>query len=272
MALDVHRRRVGSGDHAVEIVDAVGRLDAPGAAILRSTIQQILKESCPRIGINLAECVEIHREMVGTFHSLARACQRAGGGLALFGQAGDVSEYIKRFADAELVSWYERESEAVVALGGKAEAEEPREGGEEPPAVVAVGDAAIFRGVFWKLGKLGGRPVAKFDSIEACFDYINRRPVHSVIIDSGMPAQDTARLVRQIRASARLRSIGVFVVGIPSQKTTGRALVGEGADAFVPLVFSGEEIAAKLDSRAFFAGLKEAYERFDTRAEAKEGR
>ena len=272
MALDVHRRRIGSGERSVEIIDVVGRLDPPGAAALRTSVQQILKEGCPRIAINLSECVEIHREMIGAFHSLGRACQRAGGGLALFGQTGDVSEYIGMFADRTLAPWFDKQNDAVLAVGGEIEPEKPADADEEPPTVVALGDDPVFRGIFWKLGKLGGRPVAKFESVEACFDYLTRRPVHSLIIDSGMPAQELARLVRQIRANAQLRGIGVFVVGPPSRKSTGRALVGEGADMFVPLVFAGEEIPAKLDARAFFARLKEAYERFDTRAKPKESR
>ncbi len=269
MALEVRRRRQGAGERAIEIIDVAGRLDAPGAAMLRTTVQKALKEGSARIAINLVDCVEIHREMMGTFHSLGRACQRAGGGFVLFGQKDDVYEYIRRFADKRLAPWHELERDAILALGGVIEPEKEK-GAEELAIVVALGANPLFRGIFWKLNTLGGRPVAKFDSIASSTELLARRPIHSLIVDTGLGAHELAQLVRQIRANSRLRGIGIFPVGPPSQKTIGRTLEGEGADRFVPLVFNGEEIAANLDTRAFFARLKDAYDRFDAQARGRE--
>ncbi len=263
MALEVRRRRVGSGDTAVEIIDVVGRLDAPGGAMLRSAIQDALRDDSPRIGINLAETIEIHRETVGTLHSLGRACKRASGGLAIFGADGDVLEYIKTFADAELAPWYGTETDAVVALGGEVVDEPVESRGHEPPVIIALGNDKVFRKVFWKLGKLGGRPVAKFDNIDAVTDFLTRRRAHSILIDASLELHDVARFIRQSRSIPELRKIGIFLVGAPSLRNQGRALIKEGGDNFIPFVFSGQEIAAKLDIKAFFQRLKEAYKRLE---------
>jgi len=270
MALEVRRRRIGSGDRAVEIVDVVGRLDAPGSALLRSSIQQALKEGSSRIAVNLTNCREIQREVIGTLHSLGRACRRAEGGLAIFGAKDDVLEYIKRFGDSDLAPWFEAEKEAIINLGGEV-ADEPAEGEEREAAVtVALGSSEMFRKVFWKLNTLGGKAVAKFDNPEAAHEYIKRRNVHSVIIDTSLNTHNTSRLVRQLRTYPETRQMGIFIVGPPSGRNIGRSLIGEGADNFIPLVFSGEEIAAKLDIRAFFTRLKEAYDRYETRRTAEE--
>jgi CheY-like chemotaxis protein/anti-anti-sigma regulatory factor len=272
MALEVRRRRVGSGDKAVEIVDVLGRLDAPGSALLRSKVQEALKEGSPRIAVNLSDCIEIHREMIGTFHSLGRACLRAGGKLVLFGQKGDIYEYLKRFADTALAPWFGSEREGIVALGGEVppEKDEVEEG--ETPAVVALGSDPVFMAVFWKLSTLGGKPVAKFDNIAGGTEFLGRRPIHSVIMDTRLPAHDIARFIRQVRTSPKLRRIGIFLVGPASQVSQIRTLVEEGADRFVPLMFQGEEILARLEDRqAFFKRLKDAYDRFDARFEGGTG-
>jgi len=265
MALEVRRRRIGSGERAVEIVDIVGRLDAPGSALLRSAVQEALKEGSPRVAINLSDCIEIHRETVGTLHSLGRACKRAGGHLAVFGAKGDVYEYIKTFSDRSLAPWFDSERDAVTGLGGDIKPEpQPGEAVEkEPDLVVALGTDRVFRTLFWKLGKLGGRPVAKFDNIGAAADYITRRKVHSVIVDISLPPHDVAGFIRRLKMSKETRGIGIFLVGPPSVRSVGWILAGEGADKFVPYVFSGEEISSKLEARAFFQRLKEAYDRFD---------
>ncbi|MFH1675489.1 MAG: STAS domain-containing protein [bacterium] len=273
MALEVRRRRTGAGDRAVEIIDIVGRLDMPGSALLRSAVQDILKEGFPRIALNLANCVEIHREMIGTFHSLGRACHRAGGNLALFGQKGDVLEYIKRFGDTSLAPWYDREREAIVALGGEVEAEgTPKSGEEVKPLVVILGSDSMFRGVFRTFERIGGKPVVMYDNTDACAEFIFGKHIHSLLIDATMSAHDTARLIKRIRSDAELKNTGVFIVGPPSKIGAGRALMGEGADNFIPFVFSGEEISAKFDGKAFFTRLKDAYERYETKLRAKENR
>jgi anti-anti-sigma regulatory factor len=270
MAFEVRRRRIGSGDRAVEIVDVVGRLDAPGSALLRTSIQQALKEGSARIAVNLSECREIQREVIGTLHSLGRACKRANGGLAIFGAKDDVLEYMKRFGDRELAPWFDTENEAIVSLGGEV-IEEPGEDEEqETPVVVAIGSSDPFRRSFWKLNTLGGKPVAKFDNTESAHEFIRRRNVHSVIIDTSLNPHNTARLVRQLRTYPETRQIGIFIVGPPTGRNIGRSLIGEGADNFVPLVFSGEEIAAKLDIRAFFTRLKEAYDRYEAKRASEE--
>jgi hypothetical protein len=270
MALEARRRRIGGGERAIEIVDLVGRLDMPGAALLRNTVQEVLKEGCPRIAVNMAECVEIHREMMGTFHSLGRACIRAGGGLALFAATGDVLEYIRRFGDKSLAPWFGDEKAAVAALGGHVEPEAPKESESERPSVVAIGSDAVFRAVFWKLTALGGRPIAKFDSIAGARDYMARKTIHSILLDSKLSPHEIARFLRELRINSKLKAIGIFIIGPPSQLWTGRSLVQEGADSYVPLSFTGEEIEAKLDARTFFTRLKEIYDRFDARAKAKE--
>lgn len=269
MALEVRRRRSGSGDRAVEVIDVIGRLDTPGAAMLRSKVQEALKEGSSRIGINLSECVEIHRETIGTFHSLGRACNRTEGRLVLFGMKGDVAEYVRRFADKDLAQWYDIERDAIIALGGEVAPEIEEEGEKETPAVVALGKDQIFRGIFWKLNVLGGRPVAKFDNIEGAEDFLGRRSVHSLLIDTHIPMHEITQLVRKVRTNPKLKFAGIFPVGPPSHISTGRLLVEEGADIFVPLSFSGEEIAAMLDPQTFFARLKDVYERFDARADAR---
>ena len=273
MALEVRRRRTGAGDRAVEIVDIIGRLDMPGSALLRSTMQDILKEGLPRIALNLSNCLEIHREMIGTFHSLGRACLRAGGNLALFGQTGDVLEYIKKFGDTSLAPWYDREREAIVALGGEPEPEETSKGTVEiKPIVVILGSDTIFRGVFRTFERIGGKPIVMFDNADACEEFIFGKRIHSLLIDVTMSAHDTARLIKRIRSDAELKNTGVFIVGPASKIGAGRALMSEGADNFIPFVFSGEEIAAKFDGKAFFARLKDAYGRYETKLKARENR
>jgi len=263
MALEVPTRRVGSGERAVEIIDVIGRLDTPGGAHLRSVVQNILKEGSPRIAVNLTKCVEIHRETTGSIHSLARACKRAGGGLVIFGASGDVHAYIKRFVDPNMAPWYEGENEAIRALGGEPLPEKADKQNADLPVVVALGTDRVFRKLFWKLGKLGGKPLAKFDDIESGLDLMTRRNVHSVIIDSFLNTHDVAKLLRRIKTSSGLRDIGIIVVGPPSMKNVGRALINDGATYFVPYVFKGEEIVANLEAREFFNRLKEVYERFE---------
>jgi len=270
MALDVRRRRIGSGNKAVELLDVIGRLDAPGSALLRSKVQEALKDNSVKIGINLAECVEIHREMIGTFHSLGRACERAGGKLVLFGQKGDVYEYIKRFSDSSIVPWFETEQEGVVALGGEVLEEKESEDTRDKPAVAVIGKDAVFTALFWKLSALGGRPIAKFDAIEQATDFIERHSMHSVVVDSKIPMHDIARFIRQIRINPRLRSMGIFIVGPASHVSQIRVLIEEGADRFVPIMFQGEEILSRLEDRQIFFGrLKEAYDSFDARSASK---
>jgi CheY-like chemotaxis protein len=271
MALEVRRRRIGAGERAVELIDIMGRLDMPGAASLRTTVQEVLKEGCRRIAINMAGCVEIHREMMGTFHSLGRACQRAGGGLVLYGATGDVLEYIRRFGDRNLAPWHGEENSAIRALGGEVERKSPREQGISTPVVVALGTEPVFRAVFWKISALGGRGIVKFDSVDACLEYLSGSTPHSLLLDAKLPAHDLAGLIRKIRTTPQLKNIGVFITGPPSSKSAGRVLVEEGADEFIAFTFTGEEIVAKLDGQLFFAKLKEVYERFDIRAKAKEG-
>ena len=261
MALEVRSRRIGSGDRSVEILDVVGRLDVPGGALLRTAIQDKLKEESPRIAINLSECIEINREMVGTIHSLGRACKRAGGGLVLYGASGDVLEYIKRFADKELAPWFEKEREAVIALGGEVEPE--IEDIKEPPVIVALGIDQLFKKLFWQLGVLGGKPVAKFDNIESAENYIKRRRTHSIVIDTKLNTHRLIVMIRQIRKSPEVRDIGIFIVGPPSTINIGKILIREGGTNFVPYVFNGQEIPSKLDGKAFFQRLKEAYERYE---------
>jgi CheY-like chemotaxis protein len=272
MSLEIRRRRIGAGEKAIEIVDIIGRLDTPGSGLLRSTVQDILKEGCPRIAVNLTECVEIHRELMGTFHSLGRACQRAGGGLVIYGASRDVLEYINKFGDRSLAPLHRDERSAIIALGGHVGDEASKEKETEAPVIVALGSDPIFRGVFWKLSALGGRGIAKYDNIQACFEYIGKRPVHSILIDASLPSHDVIQFIRQIRTTPMIRTIGIFVIGLPSQRNIGRAVIEQGADFYVPLVFTGEEIIAKLDARTFFARLKEVYERFDSRIKTKENR
>jgi hypothetical protein len=116
---------------------------------------------------------------------------------------------------------------------------------------------------------LGGRPIAKFDTVAAGSEFMSRRAIHSVLIDGSLSALEIVALIRQVRRTSQLKGAGIFVIGVPSQRGAGRTLVEQGADNFVPLVFRGEEIPAKLDARAFFARLKEIYARFDARSEAK---
>ncbi|HEX9744289.1 MAG TPA: STAS domain-containing protein [bacterium] len=265
MPLELRRRRIGSGDKAVEIIDVNGRLDMPGAAALRTKVQDILKEHLPRIVLNMRECIEIHREMIGTFHSLGRACHRAGGGMIVCSAEGDVNEYILTFADRSLLAWYETEREAIIALGGEVEPlpEEPAE--HEPLPVVACGNDQVFKVLFWKLNALGGHPVGKFDSVQGCMDFLARRDVHSIILDASMNPYDVTKLIHTIKSRIKTRKVGLFVVGAPSNASTGRALVLEGADHYVPITFNGEEIPAKIDGKKFFLRLKDIYERFDAR-------
>ncbi len=241
----------------------VGRLDTPGGALLRTSIQEALKEGSALIAINLSECKEIHREMVGTLHSLAKACRRAGGGLVICGAVGDVGEYLKAFGDRSLAPWFDSERDAVLALGGKVEPESSDDESGEPPVVVALGVSDVFKKLFWKLGALGGRPVAKFDSTESAHEFLRKRTIHSLIADADLNPHETARFIKQIRTTPDVRGIGIFLVGPPSKRNVGRALMEEGADNFVPFVFSGEEIVSKLDARAFFSRLKEAYDHFE---------
>jgi hypothetical protein len=270
MALEARRRRIGGGDRAIEIIDLVGRLDVPGAGLLRNTVQGILKEGSSRIAVNLAQCVEIHKEVIGTFHSLGRACIRAGGGLVIFGAAGDVNEYVKRFADKSLAPWFDDEKSAVASLGGHIEETSKKEEDVETPSIVAIGADQVFHAAFWKLTTLGGHPVAKFDSFEGSSNYISRRPIHSLLIDSTLPAQEISKFIKQIRINSKVRNVGIFIIGPPSRFSVGKLLLGEGADNFVAFYFNGEEIESKLDLRSFFSKLKEAYERFDARQKAKE--
>ena len=218
MALEVRRRRIGAGDRAVEIIDVIGRLDTPGAAALRSKVQEVLKEGLPRVGINLSECVEIHREMIGTFHSLGRACSRAGGRLVLFGMKGDVAEYVRRFADKDLVPWHEMERDTIIALGGEVPVETKEEEEKEKPAVIALGSDQIFKRIFWKLNALGGRPVAKFDNIEGAEDFLGRRNIHSLLIDTHLPTHDIIQLIRKIRTTPKIRNIGIFLLPMSKKR------------------------------------------------------
>jgi hypothetical protein len=272
MSLEIRRRRIGAGEKAIEIVDIIGRLDTPGAGVLRSAVQDILKEGCPRIAVNMTECVEIHRELMGTLHSLGRACQRAGGGLVIYGASRDVLEYINKFGDRSLAPLHRDERSAIIALGGHVGDEVTKEKETEAPVVVALGADPIFRAIFWKLSVIGGRAIAKFDNIQACFEYIGKRPVHSILIDASLPSQEVVLFIRQIRTMPMIRTIGIIVIGLPSQRNIGRAVIEQGADFFVPLMFNGEEIMAKLDQRSFFARLKEVYVRFDSRIKTKENR
>jgi CheY-like chemotaxis protein len=272
MALEIRRRRIGAGERAIEIVDIIGRLDLPGAGNLRTTVQEILKEGCPRIAVNMAGCVEIHRETMGTFHSLGRACQRAGGGLVLFGATGDVFEYIRRFADRNLAPWQGDEATAIRSLGGEVEQEKPRSISDSESVVAALGTDTVFHAVFWKFPTLGGRGFVKFESVNGCLEYILTHPTHSLLVDVKLPTHDLAGLIRKIRTTPQLKKVGVFVIGPPSYKSTARALVEEGADDFVLFPFAGEEILAKLDGKLFFDKLKDIYGRFDIRTKAKEGR
>jgi len=262
MALEVHHRRIGSGDRAVEILDVVGRLDVPGGALLRTTIQDNLKEESSRIAVNFADCREINREMIGTLHSLGRACKRAGGGLVLYGATGDVAEYIKKFVETDLVPWFETENEAVLSLGGEVE-QEPGEDNGEPKAVVALGSDKVFKALFWKLGKLGGHPIAKFDNIVTAEGYIGRTKIHSIIIDVSLDEFEILRLIKQVKRTPETRLTGIFLVGPPSGRKEGRYYIEQGGNNFISYVYKGEEIAAKLDATAFFLRLKEAYERYD---------
>ena len=272
MALEVGRRRIGSGERAIEIIDIVGRLDTAGSAVIRSSVQEILKEGCPRIAVDMAQCVEIHRETMGTFHSLGRACQRAGGKLVIFGATGDVLDYLTRFGDRSLAPWFSDEKAAIVALGGQIQEEVSKEKRTEPPVVVALGADPIFRAVFWKLSALGGRAIAKFDNIEACSDYLAKRPIHSIIIDGAMQSHEIVKLIRHIRTTPSVKNIGIFVVGSPMQRNFGHLVIEQGANNFVPYTFRGEDILAKLDRKVFFERLKEVYASFDARAKAKESR
>lgn len=269
MALEVKRRRIEGGKNPVEIIDVIGRLDTPGAALLRNTVQDVLKEGCPHIAINLAECIEIHREMIGTFHSLGRACQRAGGGLVLYGAKGDVIEYIRRFGDRNLAPWHADEKAAVQALGGKVEIEAPSQPSADSPVVVIVGKDQIFHALFWKLPTLGGRQIVKFDDLDSCADYVIKNKIHSVIIDLSLASHDIVNFIRNIRINQELRNIGIFVVGPQSKLSIGKTIVQEGATNLVSYTFSGEEILAKLDYRTFYARLKEIYERYDAVSRAR---
>ncbi len=268
MAVEIRSRRIGSGDQAVEIIDVIGRLDAPGSALLRSTVQEKLKEGMPRVAVNFSECIEINKENINTLHSLGRACQRAGGKLVLYGAAGDVDAYIRKYADKTLAPWFEWEREAIIDLGGEV-APEPGDGEEEPPVVVALGADPIFRKIFWQLSRLGGRAIAKFDNISSTEDFLKRRQIHSIIIDTGLSSHEIAKLIRRLRTTPKLKNAGIFLVGPPSQRNIGRSLILEGADNFIPFIFTGEEIAAKFDARTFFQRLKDAYDRFELKRAAQ---
>jgi len=263
MALEIRRRRVGSGDKAVEIIDVIGRLDTPGGAQLRSAVQEALKEGTPRIAINFAETKEIHRETVGALHSLGRACQRAEGKLGIFGAEGDVLEYLKSFADPSLAPWFPDEKTAIVGVGGELEVEEQDKLNDSPDVVIALGFDNIFRKIFWKLAKMGGMPVAKFDAVPPALDYLLKRKVHSIVLDITIDLHDGAKLVRQIRTTPSIRKVGIFLVGPPSKRSTGKALLQEGADNLTLYSFSGEEIFSKFNPKPFFHQLKEAFAKFE---------
>ena len=267
MALELRRRRIGSGDQSVNIIDVVGRLNVPGSSQLRADIQDFLKSGIPRIALNLTECVEIKKEVFGTFHSLGRACQRAGGNLIVYGAKDDPLEYIKAFLNPDLVKWSESENEAILALGGQPEPDESD--GEDSSVIVALGSDNFFQKVFWKLNVMGKVPVAKFDSIASVTDFINRSKIHSLILDPTMSGHDLIKFIRQVKSNPKLRTTGIYIIGKPSARTLALILMNEGADYFVPFVFNGEEILSRFNSREFFHQLKDAFEKFETRKKAK---
>jgi len=268
MALEIRRRRVGSGDLAIEIIEVIGRLDTPGGSQLRASVQEALKEGTPKVALDLTETKEIHKEMVGTIHSLGRACQRADGSLVIFGAMGDVLAYLETFAERSLAPWHNTERDAIIALGGEVEPEETEVSDDQPSVIIALGSDKLFRKVFWKLGKMGGMPLAKFDTIPAALDYLGKRKVHSIVLDVNIDLHEGARLIRQIRTTPAFRKVGIFIVGPTSKKTTGKAFIQEGADGFIPFKFSGEEIFAMFDRKAFFHHLKLAYEKFEVKRKA----
>ncbi len=269
MALELRRRRIGSGDRAAEIIDVIGRLNTAGSAMLRSSLQEVLKEGSPRIAINLSELVEIKKEVFGAIHSLGRACSRAGGSLVVYGATGDPLEYVKAYIDENLVRYFETENEAVVALGGEPEPLPDETEDEGPGVVVVIGADDTFRKIFWNLGVMGGHPVAKFDNIPAAVDYAGRQKIYCILIDPSLTGHDLIRLIRQIRSNPEMRGIGIFIVGKPTSRRSAKMLLDEGADKFVPFVFKGEEIMANFDSRTFFSSLKEAFKRYDIRKKAR---
>lgn len=271
MALELRRRRIGAGDHAVEIIDIVGRLNMPGSSLLRSMVQDSLKEGSPRIAVNFSECVEVKKEVFGTFHSLGRACTRAGGSLAVYGARDEPIEYVKTFLDTKLVKWFETEKEAVIALGGTPDPEPVHieETATDRESIVVIGTSEIFHKVFWKLSVLGGLQVMKFDNLTSTLQYLERRVPHSLIIDPTFSGHDLIRFIRRIKSDARYRKTGIFIVGNPSSRTGAMILMNEGADNFIPFVYQGEEVLAKFDQREFFRRLQDTYKRYEDRKKAK---
>ncbi|MCX6644893.1 MAG: hypothetical protein NTY09_00825 [bacterium] len=271
MALELRRRRIGAGDYAVEIIDIVGRLNVPGSSQLRSLVQDALKEGTPRVAINFSECVEVKKEAFGAFHSLGRACMRAHGNLVIYGAKDDPLEYVKKFIDTNLVKWYDSEKEAILALGGTPEPEQVyiEEITSDREAIVVIGIADIFYKVFWKLNVLGGLQVVKFDNLTSALQYLERRKVHSLIIDPTFSGHDLIRFIRHIKSSKQYMKTGIFIVGNPSSRTSAMILMNEGADNFIPFVYQGEEIFAKFDQREFFKRLQDIYKKFEARKKAK---
>jgi hypothetical protein len=271
MALELRRRRIGAGDYAVEIVDIVGRMNVPGSSQLRALVQDILKEGTPRVAVNFSECVEIKKEVFGTFHSLARACQRAEGNLVIYGAKDDPLEYVKKFIDKKLVKWYDAEKEAVLALGGTPEPEPVNidETVSDRETIVVIGISEIYNKVFWKLNVLGGLQVVKFDNLTSALQYLERRKVHSLIIDPTFSGHDLIRFIRHVKSSKQYMKTGIFIVGNPSSRTSAMILMNEGADSFTPFVYQGEEVLAKFDQREFFKRLQDVYKKFEIRKKAK---
>ena len=155
----------------IVILDLNGRLDVPGAAVLKSTVRDLVEEGSLLVALNFSDVDYIGMDSVGALVSIKKLITRMGGKLAIFAPKWDVREYIEKFSFEADVPLVNDESQALTALGLKSQ--ERRLG---DPVYLALGSSAPFKELFWKVKKLGGVPVERFELIEPAKRGMAARP------------------------------------------------------------------------------------------------
>jgi anti-sigma B factor antagonist len=249
--MQIDRRKIGE----IIILDMEGRLDIPGAALLKQMVREQLEEGSRLFALNFAKVDYIGKETVGAIVSIKSEITGSEGRMVIFAPKWDVKDYIEHFSYKSDIAVLENESGALEMLGAKQAGAEP-----QGPIYMALGSSSAFKELFWTVKRLGGVPIERYEATEQAISGTGGRSVEVILLDALMPQNEALQAVREIRLKNWGKGAVILVIGPDSSRSLYNAMHDYGADDFVPIPFDREELVSSIDKGQFFQLLKRKFD------------
>jgi len=251
--LNIGKRKTKS----ILILDLEGRLDIPGAALLKKMIREQMEEGSRLFALNFAKVDYIGKDTVGTIVSVKKEITRSEGKFVIFAPHWDVKEYVERFSFQADIPIFDDEPQALVALGEVPDVKIPGQA-----SYLALGSSSAFKEIFWTIKRLGGIPVERFEEVQQAKQGMAQLKVGVVLLDALLPRNSAVDALRELRMEEWCRDAVILVIGPDSSRSMYNAMRDYGADDFVPIPFEREELVSSIDKGQFFELLKRKFDLF----------